>query len=334
MRRLPYRAEGALRDMYLNAARNHHYVSQAEQRLNAVNPTADRRKQRILVFEVRDRDLPVLNLLDPRGTKIESNLSSFDLFSFEVVDSRYRRNLEDIFGRYEGEVAQKSRGLIEKLRAGSADIKAEVLDVFAIKLLNFFRNPYCVQKAMNTFGAATNYEPTDPDLKTAYRAVLNGSRPQIASICAAFGLTPELYESWLRALFVILAPVAPVNIFEGTIKALFEHNYVSVNVFDYAQPDEGDTCLLSDRGFNMPQQAENLFMFEFNLGARSFACFQMSNLNEYDVRDDVKARMKGHVDVRYVANDRRLLAAYNQRTAYQCDTKVFAAKPSPRLAWP
>lgn len=317
--------------MFLNDARNHHYVSQAEQRLNASNPSADPRNQRIFVFKVSDREKPVLHLLAGGGAKIESNLSYLDLFSFKVVDRRYRMNLEKVFGKYEEDVVQRSQGLVSKLRVGSKDIKAEILDIFAIKLLNFFRNPHCVRKALASFGVASSCAPTDPDLKAAYDAVLNGSRPHAAAVCEAFALTADLYEAWLRALFVILAPVEPVNIFESLIKSLFEGSCVMVNVFDYLGSDDNNRCLLSDRGFNIPQQRENSFAFEFNLSARSFACFYLSNLNEYNVRDDVKAKMRGQVNVTYVPNDQRILAAYNQRTVYQCAERVFAATASPRL---
>jgi hypothetical protein len=138
--------------MFQNDARNHHFVSQAEQRLNAANPAAVPQNQRIYTFSVTDRDEPTLQLVNSRGSKIERNLSCTDLFSFNVVDARYRSNLEQVFGKYEADAAQKSEGLVEKLRSGATDVKAEILDVFAIKLLNFFRNPHCVRKAMNTFG--------------------------------------------------------------------------------------------------------------------------------------------------------------------------------------
>jgi hypothetical protein len=318
--------------MFLNESRNHHYLSQTEQRLNAMNPSADARNQRIFAFEVSDREKPVLNIVDQRGTRIESNLSCLDLFSFNVVDSRYRMNLESSFGKYEREAAQKSRALVEKLRTGSVDIKTEILDVFAIKQLNFFRNPYCVTKTMNTFGVAANYSPTDPELKAAYDAVLIGSRPHASAVCKKFDLTPELYEGWLRALFVLLAPVATNNIFEELIRTQFAEHYVAANVFDYTLSDASDVCLLSDRGFNTVQETKNTWVIEFNLSSRTFVCFYLSTLGEYDVPTQIKAKMKGQTSVNYTQNDRRLLAAYNRRTAYQCAKKVFAASASPRLA--
>jgi hypothetical protein len=320
--------------LFLNEARNHHFVSQAEQRLNSVDPTAERRYQRILVFDVPDREKPLLKLHDSLGTEIKNNLSFLDLFSFEVVDANHRQNLERVFGKYEQEVASKSQQLLAKLAAGSDDVKGEIVDVFAAKLLNFFRNPYCVQKAMNTFGFAANYRPTDPDLDAAFLAVLNGSRPHAASVCGTFGLAADLYEGWLRALFVLLAPAFPLNLFENIIKDSFEKSFVVVNVFDYSSSDPNDVCLLSDRGFNIPEQSESRFMFEFNLTSRAFACFHLTNLDDTNVRAGLKEGAKGRVHVVRTSDDLSVLAAYNQRTAYQCAGKVFAASPSPRLMAP
>jgi hypothetical protein len=323
--------------MYLNNTKNQHFYAQAEQRLNASNPQAEPENQRVFAFDVVDREQPVLKLAKPDGIKIENNLAWLDLFSFEVVDSCYRRNLEELFGRYEIGAAQQTRELLSKLRAGSRDVKAEIHGVFATKILNLFRNPFALQKAMNTFGVAADYKPTCPDHAAAFHAVLEGSRPQRATVCARFGISAELYERWLRALFVLLVPAGPSgpsNIFENLIQALFDRHAVLVNVFDYVDVDQNDTCLLSDRGFNVPQQGESAFTFECNLAASSFATFHLSDLSEYTTREDLKHAMMGRVEVTYVLNHLAHLAAYNQRTVFQCAERVFAASRAPRLVAP
>ena len=43
--------------------------------------------------------------------------------------------------------------LLAKLKAGSHDIKAEIICLFAAKLLDFVRNPFSIAKALNTFPA-------------------------------------------------------------------------------------------------------------------------------------------------------------------------------------
>jgi hypothetical protein len=62
-----------------NLIRNQHFISQAEQRLNAMNPNTLPENQRIYEFNVVDRDVPVLKLQSPNGRKIENSLSWEDL---------------------------------------------------------------------------------------------------------------------------------------------------------------------------------------------------------------------------------------------------------------
>ena len=89
--------------MLANDTRHQHFVSQGEQRLNALNPQADPRNQRIYSFEVVNRESYSLALENPTGRVIGSNLSLSDLFSFDVPgDSRLRLNFESLFQKYEG----------------------------------------------------------------------------------------------------------------------------------------------------------------------------------------------------------------------------------------
>ena len=62
-------------EMQENDTRNQHFVTQGEQRLNALNPQADPRNQRIYSFEVVDRENYKLALESPIGRPIGSNLS-------------------------------------------------------------------------------------------------------------------------------------------------------------------------------------------------------------------------------------------------------------------
>src|SRR5271169_1979992 len=129
--------------MLENDTRNQHFVTQGEQRLNALNPQADPRNQRIYSFEVVDRENCNLALESPIGRPIGSNLSLFDLFSFDVPGgSPMRLNFESLFHKYEGYIEAHTRSLLAKLNTRSSDIKAEIIDLLAAKLLNFVRNPF------------------------------------------------------------------------------------------------------------------------------------------------------------------------------------------------
>jgi hypothetical protein len=86
----------------VNDTRNQHFLTRVEQKLNALNPQADARNLRIYSFEVIDRENYTLSLESPNGRPIGSNLSLFDLFSFDVPgNTRLRRNFESLFHKYE-----------------------------------------------------------------------------------------------------------------------------------------------------------------------------------------------------------------------------------------
>jgi hypothetical protein len=145
-----------------NDTRNQHFVTQGEQRLNALNPEADPKKQRIYSFEVVDRENYTLKLENPIGRPIGKSLSLFDLFSFDVPGkSRLRLNFESLFQKYEGYIKDHTLSLLAKLNAGSRDLKAEIINLFAAKMLNFVRNPFSIVKVLNSFPGLANYDPTD-----------------------------------------------------------------------------------------------------------------------------------------------------------------------------
>jgi hypothetical protein len=177
-----------------NDTRNQHFVSQGEQRLNALNPQADRKNQRIYSFEVIDRENYQLALESPIGRPIESNLSLFDLFSFDVPgESRLRLNFESLFRKYEGYIKDHTQSLLAKLNAGSGDIKVEIINLFAAKMLNFVRNPFSIVKVLNSFPDLASHDPTDPALLADYRRVVSGRKPQQAHLCAELGISEAQY---------------------------------------------------------------------------------------------------------------------------------------------
>lgn len=328
--------------MFENTTKNQHFISYTEQRLNALNPSAQKRNQRIYKFNVVERERPILALANPKGQKIKDTLSFEDLFSFDSSGhSGLRSNLEAQFQEYEGDLAAHSRGLLQKLQSGEThDIKNELLNLFAGKLLNFLRNPNSVTKVLNTIGVLADTEPTDPTLRLAFLRVQSGSRPRQAEICKAFGVEDITYLRWLKTLFLILMkpPGEPFNLFESTIKAMFESSYVQVHIYEYSTPDPHHVCLLSDRGFNVPIQGTAIVGFEFNLTSHAFARFAfvdplhfMKKCARTDLAIRAAAAARATVDVTHFKNNLPALAKYNQLTAFQCASSVFAATSSPLL---
>lgn len=316
--------------------KNQHFVSQAEQRLNAIPG------QRGLIYALKlvDRESHTVRPTNRAGESIRLSLSAQDLFTFDHEDDKLRLNFETLFQRYEQNVGERSTALLRKLQTGESDIKAELLDVFAAKLLNFARNPFCVQKVLNTFGSVTSHRFTNQDLQDAYERVLNGSRAQEATVCARYSIDPEDYRRWLRTLFMLLSITADDrNLFEQTIKGIFESCKTQVVVCHFTTSAPEAVCLLSDRGFNeLPVELSggtSATMLQFNVSARAFVSFTFCDPKEFvannHLRPEVAARAAGQVNVQRVENNLEFLRSYNRHTIYQCAERVFSASSTPLL---
>lgn len=323
--------------MHENSTENQHFVAQAEQRLNALNPEASESRQRIYSFRVVDRDSYMLALENPRGNPINNNLSSLDLFSFDVPGGgTLRHNFEALFHKYEAPVAGLTRSLLAKLNANNKDIKTEIIDLFAAKLLNFVRNPYSVVKILNTFPGLAGYDPVDPALLATYHRIVDGRKPHQAYQCARLGIGDAQYVEWLRVLFMLLTPMADgqANVFDQVIKGLFEDRkkHVAAHVFEY----DSERCLLSDRGYSQPFEDGPHMGLSFNLCATAFityAFFDPAALLEGKASPEFLQQAlayrdslpENQIDVHFLRNHREMLASYNRHVIEQCHQHVFCS---------
>jgi hypothetical protein len=322
--------------MQANETYNQHYLSKVEQKLNARNPNAAADNLRIYSFEVVDRENYALSLENPNGKTIWKNLSLFDLFSFDVLDGNgLRLNFESLFQKYETSIEVHTKSLLAKLNRNDSDIKTEIIDLFAAKLLNFVRNPFSVAKVLNSFRGLANYDPTDPALLADYRRIVTGKKPHQARLCAELGISETQYLTWLRLLFMLLVPLVDgqPNIFEHLIKTLLENRKTHVAAFVFEYDDE--RCLLSDRGFSQPIPDGPHMAFSFNLCATAFVNYifaDPSTLLSEQASPEFLARalaareqFESQIHVTFQRNHLGMLAQYNRHTVYQCFRRVYCS---------
>ncbi len=319
---------------------NQHFISQAEQRSNAIPGT-----NQIYEFKVQVKD--PADLGTPRRVSIRRNLSFDDLFTFERDKTGpLRKNLEDVFGRYESRLGAHTSEVLEAVEAQRSPSGRAVHGLFVSKFLNLLRNPYCVRKALNTIGLAANYKPADPNLELMYERVKAANLERRQPVCDAFGLLDTEYDRWLRCLFMMLVelPQAGSSLLEQTVAATLSrsHTILRVHTFD---DDDSHVCLLSDRGFLEPRREEGVSVLQFNLSSRAFATFSIyeEKTFEHEMRNsgglsDIEWELacrhglvKPGVRVTHNPNDTQALTAYNQLAVYQCAERVFAAHPRPVL---
>jgi hypothetical protein len=319
-----------------NVTRNHHFVAQVEQRLNSINSGISKKNQRIYSFNILDRENYKLEPTSENGVKIEDNLSFDDLFSFEILNEKQRYNFEQSFGRYEQKVGELTKSLLEKVKAINNDIKEEVLEIFALKLLNTFRNPYCIEKTLNTIGSLTQYSPSNVELKILYKKIDMFEHPQLEDIVASFHVTVESYKKWMKSLFMILVPKVDQesNLLELTVKRLFENNKSFINVFINEFSGIPDAHpLISDRGFTMATDSEDHTAYEFNLSSTAFITYVFTDIKAYakntlgaeriQAITSLNEKFPPEVKVRVMTNDPNALSRYNKNVIYQSFSTVF-----------
>jgi hypothetical protein len=320
-----------------NDTRNQHFLTRVEQKLNALNPNADPRNLRIYSFEIVDRENYRLALESAKGRPIGSNLSLFDLFSFDVPGTNpLRLNFEKLFQKYEISIEVHTKNLLAKLNRNDPDIKAEIIDLFAAKLLNFVRNPFSVAKVLNSFPGLTPYDPANPSLLADYRRIVSGRKPQQTRLCTELGITDTQYVEWLRLLFMLLAPMMKdrPNLFEEVIKTLMEDpkTHVAAFVCEY----DTERCLLSDRGFSQPIEDGPHMAFSFNLCSTAFIDYIFADpatLVEGRASPEFIARAladrerlgQKQIHVTFRRNDLGMLARFNRRAVEQCYRRVYCS---------
>ena len=328
------------RQMRMNSTRNQHFLPQIEQTLNAINPGSASGKFRIYSFRIQERESYKITLENPRGHLISSTLSMLDLFSFDVPKGgRIRMNLEELFHKYEANIEVHTKNLVEKLSKRSSDIKVEVVELFAAKLLNFVRNPYCIEKVLNSFPLIETYEPVDPGLLAIYRRILAGRKPHQAHLCRELRISKETYIRWLRLLFMLLAPLSSAHptMFEGVIKGLFENRNTQAFVFAWIYDE--DCVLLSDRGFCQVLPDGNHMSMSFNLCSTAFidyifldAATVMKDRVSPEVLDGAlnlwRKRPVTTVNVAVKENDRDALVRYNRHVIEWSRERVYCAVKS------
>ena len=323
--------------MFANATKNQHYLPRVEQKLNALNPGSTTGNFKIYSFRLVDREKYQIVLENERGRSTDKTLSMLDLFSFEVPGgSAIRLNLEELFQKYECDVETHTMNLLGKLSRGDGDIKVEIIDIFAAKLLNFVRNPFCIQKVLNSFPKLTSYDPTAPEVLATYRQILTGRRPHQAHLCRELGISDRTYTEWLRLLFLLLTPLADgqPNLFEGVIKGLFESRDTQAAAF--VSMYDNDRCLLSDRGYSQPIPDGANMSMSFNLCSTAFVDYVFSDpgaLLQGRASPEFlamalsgwKQRPQASINVTVLRNHRDMLARYNSRVIEQCYERVYCS---------
>ncbi|MEM5530809.1 hypothetical protein [Pseudoalteromonas arctica] len=310
----------------IDKSKKHHFISQAEQKLNAINPYASNdSNMKIYSFSIKDRNNYEFSLENKKGIKISNNLKDIDIFSFYILDNSLRYNFESLFYKYESKILQNTNSLLKKISENNRNVSIEITNIFFTKFLNFIRNPHSIRKVINTFPNLKYLQPLDPIENSKFQKILTGNQPHSAYICNLYNITNKEYKDWLSIIFLLLNPVNNTGrvLIEDVVKDMFEskNNFLFVYVYTYSEK----TCALSDRGFSEPITNNNSINFDFNLSSNSFIRYIFSYIDTSTSKDiiDVHKRMKKTVIYDPIYNDLNMLRNYNQCVAYQCFNRIY-----------
>ena len=322
--------------MERSKARNHHYISQVEQRLNAIDKSVSSENQRIFKFEVVDAESKIIKNLDPAGKKIEKNLAIKDLYALRMLEGGGQENLEAAFQVYENDIGELTNSLLEKIsRPSSTDFKVEVLRLYLLKFLNSFRNPYSIKKTLHTLASLKGVVPGSAQLAENFSSIDDGRRSQVARICREYGVSEDEYIEWLKAMYLlILQPLDNgLNLLETMVKSLVENERLvkDITVFSYDKKDEVG-ILLCDRGMVEGNVDDGVLMQMFNLDANNFVSFMFIDVAAQKIVPVPPRYLEGverltkETKVRNAINDMDMLAAYNRYCVWQAASHVYCSR--------
>ena len=324
---------------YENSTVRQHFLSQAEQRLNAINHRAKPENQRIYQCRVLDRDK--LSVGPPQNVKIVGNLMIENLFSFDRAgDSRLRANFENLFHKYEKDVLRHTIALRKQSSCGNTNATTEAQRLFLTKMLNVFRNPFNIKEALRML--PTEYRPTDRQLHETYVRVMEGWKPQQKYLTGRLGISDREYDIWLRSLFFLLQPMLPAlsNLYEEILRTHRQDRdtFFMANVFTFSS----NWCLLSDKGYVYYSVDDDVHQaWCFNLDSHSFVVYSFSKIDQFYFnhkgpkpyiphggREQVKTIINEEpTPVRYYHDELGPLKTYNRMALFQCHEHVYCASP-------
>ncbi|WP_434279310.1 hypothetical protein [Acinetobacter sp. CE-15] len=327
--------------MFEDKTKNQHFISVAEQKLNAMNPNETKREKiRVYSFDLIDRERYTIELSSPSTIKAEKNLSYLDLYTFEILDDVQRLCFEKLFQRLENSVIECTNKILDE-NIFTVD---EFLKVFKAKILNMIRNPYCIKFTLNSFGGLSDHYPTNIELKTKFNKINDYKVPK--KFLETFNITEEDYKSWLKIIFLMITPLnSNKYILDEMAENFFnfEKYFHIINLFKY----KNESCLLSDRSYvNLSSlfKSTNGLTFGFNLRHDAFIYMTFlpcdleklakellgergQNIAKLLKINGVK-QIQSNLVIQPHIDDLELLKNYNRHVIYQCVNNVYAAKES------
>ena len=225
-----------------NTARNHHYISQTEQRQFAFNPDVNANNQN--VYRLNKTDLHHAKAA-AQSVNIDHNLSSQNLYTLAELRDGQQYNMENWFVRYEGRFEQDC-DVVKRLPLGKQAMPEEMVRILKLKWLSVLRNPLNHQHFIVRHLSQLWQQGLTQAAQALQPHLLERDDEARHKLAKQFGLTDGAYVSWLSFLYALLSDaVAAPSWFERLCQLLVTDPNVTV---EYLQ-DADSAVVFADTGF-------------------------------------------------------------------------------------
>lgn len=280
-------------------------------------------------------------------------MSYKDLYTFKILDNKYRKNFEKIFKIYEDDIEKYSKDLVNKVDRLEDNVTLEVANIFLYHFMNMVRNPLTIKDSILLFDAVIDNSITSD--MYSYKELMeiqNIENPDIEEICEKYSISKENYKKWMLIIFIFISNSEnqEENLMESVVKGIF-NNKNSWKEFTIGCYSDKNYCLLSDKGYNIYSVDNMALYIDINVMKNVFVTFAFVK-NDTVINSTLISEMKSdfgfddqqvnavikrlknstfdnmfskNIKANLTRNNLQLLAGYNQRTIQNCHEHVFGA---------
>lgn len=245
----------------------------------------------------------------------------------------------------------RTRGVFGVVNYGS-QLANLLFEIWRLKFLNIWRNPYGVKKFYNTFHPSSFPDPKDPYLKECYELIDAQTEHDVKEVLEIFDLNLTEYSLWRKGLLRLLMKDEgdqykfewSENLFdELAYNLLIDKRRSCAIELHYLTEDFPGRFLLSDRSYYYGiDSGEPSLSFSFNLTgqiAMKFGSLEPSELFTKMVKEDPRlaecpqevidgsaSQIAEQLQFRVIINNEDEVKSFNEKAIFQAKGSVFCCQ--------